>query len=167
MERQSPASVRCVARRAGARLATAIAGAAVMLASCAGERAPLAISPEASAAWALTQELSRPGEEGVRVAGGRPMHAWRQLNDSDEALAMVADNSQGGLLLVLVPRGQQPAPDPGAHAAYNAMLVTCPSHGGPLTKIADALVDVTCTAPAVYRAQLVALQSDVGAGGPL
>jgi hypothetical protein len=126
----------------------------------------LAISPEASAAWAITQELSRPGAEGLLPDGARPLHEWRQLDESDQALAMVADNSQGGLLLVLVPRGQQPAPDPGAHAAYNAMLVICPHQGGPMTKIADALVDVTCTGPALYRAQLVALQSNVAAAGP-
>lgn len=98
--------------------------------------------------------------------GDRPLYEWKQLTESDQALAMVADNGQGGLLLVLVPRGQQQAPDPGAHAAYNVLLVVCPLHGGPLTKIADALVDVTCTGPALYRAQLVALQSSVAAGGP-
>ncbi len=146
--------------------AIAGAGAVLLLASCGSQRAPFAVSPEASAAWAITQELGRPGGVGQLPDGNRPLHEWRQLNESDQALAMVADNSQGGLLLVLVPRGQQPAPDPGAHAIYNALLVICPRQGGPLTKIADALVDVSCTGPAVYRAQLVALQSSVASGGP-
>jgi hypothetical protein len=166
MPRQHPARGSCAARRAGAWLATTIIGAVLLLTSCGEVRAPFAISPEASAAWAITQELSRPGAAGMLPDGDLPLHDWRQLSESDQALAMVADNSQGGLLLVLVPRGQQAAPDPGAHAAYNVLLVTCPQHGGPLTKIADALVDVTCTGPAVYRAQLVALQSNVANGGP-
>jgi hypothetical protein len=161
-----PAPGPCAARRAGARLPIASAIILLLLWSCADERAPFASSPEASAAWAITQELSRPGMLGMSPPGERRQYAWRQLNESDQALALVADNDRGGLLLVLVPRGQQPAPDPGAHAAYNVLLVVCPYQGGPLTKIADALVDVSCTGPAVYRAQLVALQSNVAAEGP-
>ena len=138
----------------------------LLLAACGGARAPHAISPEASAAWAVTQELERPEAVALLANGDRPLRPWRKLEESDQAMAMVADCVQGGMLLVLVPRGQQAAPDPGAHAAYNAMLVVCPHHGGPLTKVADALVDVLCTGPAAYRARLVALQSSLAAGDP-
>ncbi len=55
---------------AGVMGAIAGAGAVLLLAVGAGrsERSPFAVSPEASAAWAITQELGRPGGLGLALA---------------------------------------------------------------------------------------------------